>query len=384
MPSRGPFRFVAGVALLGAALVSSGDALAAPTRAFAFTEVDHEPREGREKPTPAHIAELKKAALEAPKDRTKRFELVHALMQMGDLQNALTEAKAWREKDAYNLVVVRLLGDIYSELGEKEQARRTYSAIVELLPKDLESQRALATVLKQSGDLQGAYDRLLAATTIKADDVRMGFELADVAQRLGRADESLKRFEEIVDAKTTPEAVRYPAKQRLAQAYSQKRREALGRNDAAAATELGKKIDALGIHGGAVNDIKVYLTWDTDRTDVDLWRRIFAQLPQYEVENPSGEKIFYSHRTGAGGDALFDDVTTGYGPESYTAKDAARGTYTVKVNYFSSRRSAFNEARGEVVVILHEGTADEERHVVPYRLFQDKQTVTVARIEVKP
>ncbi len=373
MPGLGCGRFVSSVALFGAALLSSGDALAAPARAFAFTEVDHEPREGREKPTPARVAELRKSVEEAPKDRTKRFELVHALMQMGDLPGALTEAKAWREKDAYNLVVVRLLGDIYSELGEKEQARRTYSAIVELLPKDLESQRALATVLKQSGDLQGAYDRLLAATSIKSDDVRMAFELADVAQRLGHADESLKRFEEIVESKTTAEAIRYPAKQRLAQAYAQKRREALTRSDAPEAASLGKKIDALGIHGGAVNDIKVYLTWDTDRTDVDLW-----------VENPSGEKIFYSHRQGAGGDALFDDVTTGYGPESYTAKDAARGVYTVKVNYFSSRRSAFNEARGEVVVILHEGTEGEERHVVPYRLFQDKQTVTVARIEVKP
>jgi Flp pilus assembly protein TadD len=362
---------LSGAAVVAVAVLSSGEAAAAPVRALRVTEVDHEPREGREKPTPAHVVELRKAVEDAPKDRTKRFELVHALMQMGDLQGALAEAKAWREKDAYNLVVVRLLGDIYSELGEKDQARRTYSAIVELLPKDLESQRALATVLKQSGDVQGAYDRLLAATKIKSDDVRMAFELADVAQRLGHDDEATRKFEEIVENKATPEAIRYPAKQRLAQAYSREKRQALARSDSAAANALGKKIDALGIHGGAVNDIKVYLTWDTDRTDVDLW-----------VENPASEKIFYSHRQGSGGDALYDDVTTGYGPESYTAKDAMRGVYTVKVNYFSSRRSAFNEARGEVVVILHEGTADEVRQVIPYRLFQDKQTVTVARIEV--
>lgn len=357
---------------LCAILATPGSAMAAGKH-LEFKELDHEPRDGREKPTAAHIEELRKAIVDAPKDRTKRFELARALMQMGDLQGALASATAWREKDAYNLVVVRLLGDIYSELGEKEQARRTYSAIVELLPKDLESQRALATVLKQAGDLQGAYDRLLAATKIKGDDVRMAFELADVAQRLGHADESMKRFEEIVEKASTPEAVRYPAKQRLAQAYSQKRRDALARNDAAAAGELAQKIEGLKIHGGVVNDVKVYLTWDTDRTDVDLW-----------VENPAGEKVFYSHRTGSAGDALFDDVTTGYGPESYTAKDAQPGVYTIKVNYFSSRRSAFNEARGEVVVILHEGTADETRHVVPYRLFTDKQTVTVAKIEVKP
>jgi hypothetical protein len=227
--------------------------------------------------------------------------------------------------------------------------------------------------LKQGGDLKGAYDRLTAAMAIKSADVRMAFELADVAQRLGLTGEAEKRFEDIVSAPNTPEAVRYPAKQRLAQAYSQERREALARGEHSAEDALAQKIEALKIHGGSVNDIKVYLTWDTDKSDVDLW-----------VDNPSGEKIFYSHREGSHGDALFGDVTTGYGPESYTARDAEAGAYTIRVNYYSSRRSAFNEARGEVVVILHEGTAREERHVLPYRLFRDKQTVTVAKIEVSP
>jgi tetratricopeptide (TPR) repeat protein len=353
------------------ALLSPSAARAEGAKKIELTPLDKEPKDGREKPTAERIATLKKEVEDAPKDRQKRFELVRAMMAAGDLEGALAAAKAWREKDAYNLVVVRLLGDIYTELGDKEQARRTYSAIVELLPKDVESQRALATVLKQGGDLQGAYDRLSAAMKIKPDDVRMAFELADVAQRLGHADESIEGFERIVANGTTSEAVRYPAKQRLAQAYAQKRREALARHDDAAAALLEKKIDALAIHGGVVNHIKVYLTWDTDRSDIDLW-----------VENPASEKVFYGHKTGASGDALFDDVTTGYGPESYTAKNAQNGVYTIKVNYFSSRRSAFNEARGEVVVILHEGTADEERHVLPYRLFQDKQTVTVAKIGV--
>ena len=348
-------------------------ARAAWAKHLELTPLEKEPKDGREKPTPERIAELRKAIEDAPKDRTKRFELVRALMATGDMNGALAEAKAWREKDAYNLVVVRLLGDIYSELGDKEQARRTYSAIVELLPKDVESQRALATVLKQGGDLQGAYDRLNAAMKIKPEDVRMAFELADVAQRLGHGDESLAGFEKIVEATATPEAVRYPAKQRLAQAYAEKRRQALGHRDNAAAASFEKKIADLNVNGGVVNDVKVYLTWDTDRSDVDLW-----------VENPGGEKVFYGNKKGKLGDALFDDVTTGYGPESYTAKDAQQGVYTIRVNYFSSRRSAFNEARGEVVVILHEGTSDEVRHVLPYRLFQDKQTVTVAKIEVKP
>src|SRR4029079_951345 len=127
---------------------------------------------GVKKPSETELAALRKAAADSPKDRGKRFDLVRSLMLSVDRDAALAEAKAWREKDAYNLVVVRLLGDLYAEMGEKDKARRAYSAVVELLPGDPEAQRALATVLKQSGDLEGARDRLLAATAERTDDVR--------------------------------------------------------------------------------------------------------------------------------------------------------------------------------------------------------------------
>jgi Flp pilus assembly protein TadD len=341
---------------------------------LALTGIDRAPKEGREKPTAAKLAELRKAITEAPEDRGKRFDLVRALMAKGDLAEALKEAQAWRAKDAYNLVVVRLIGDIYAELGDKEKARRAYSAVVELVPKDAEAQRALATVLKQGGDLEGAHARLVAASKISVDDQRIVFELADVAHRLGRVDEAMQRFESIVASDKAGEAVRYPAKQRLAQIYAAKRRAALEKKDPASLLEAKKlqgAIDKLEIKGGSVNDIKVYLSWDTDRTDVDLW-----------VEVPGGEKVFYGAKEAKTGEALFDDVTNGYGPESFTASKARPGTYLVKVNYFGTGRTVFTEARGEVVIILHEGTAEEERHVLPYQLFAPKQTVTVAKIEV--
>ena len=337
-----------------------------------LTALEREPKEGMKKPSETELAALRKAAADSPRDRGKRFELVRALMLGGDPQAALTEAKAWREKDAYNLVVVRLLGDLYAELGDRARARRAYSSVVELLPGDAEAQRALATVLKQSGDLEGAYDRLRAATGQKEGDVRVGFELADVAQRLGRTAEAAERFRAIIADARTSEAVRYPAKQRLTQIDAGLRREALGRRDAAAAQRLGEEIKRLDVHGGVENDIKIYLTWDTDRTDVDLW-----------VRTPAGERVDYTHKVGSGGEALFGDVTGGYGPESFTAKRARPGKYTVEVNYFGTQRQSFAEARGEVVVILGEGTDAEEKLVLPYRIFKPKQTVTVASIDVK-
>jgi tetratricopeptide (TPR) repeat protein len=333
--------------------------------------VDREPAEGRKAPNAEALKQLHDAVKDSPKDRGARFALVMGLVKAGELEAALSAARTWRERDAYNLVVVRLMGDIYTELGRHAEARRAYSAVVELLPRDAGAQRALATVLKQSGQLLPAYRRLESAAKIRPEDTRIAFELADVAQRLGRADEATRRFRAIIESEKTPEKIRYPAKQRLAQLLARARLTALRQEQTDEAARLGKAISELAVKGGAVNNIKVYLTWDTDRTDVDLW-----------VVNPAGQKVFYKTKKGKFGGALYDDVTDGYGPESFTASRAARGTYLVKVNYYGTRRQSFTEARGEVVVILDEGTAREQRHTLPYRLFKPKQTVTVARIKV--
>ena len=328
----------------------------APPR-LSMVAVDTEPREGMTKPNAAALAAMKKDVDAAPDDRTKRLALVRGLVAARDLDGALAEAKAWRAKDAYNLVAVRALGDVYAERGEKDEAERVYSAIVELLPRDPDAQRALATLLKQRGDLPAAEARLAAALEAREGDARLMFELADVELRQGKNEQAIERLKKVVADEKASEQIRYPAKQRLGQAYS--------------ALHMKRELDALSLKGGVDNDVHIYLTWDTDRTDVDLW-----------VTTPSGEKVFYSNKRGKNGESLFDDVTTGYGPESFTAKAAQPGEYKVEVNYFSGRRGPFPEARGEVVVVLDEGRATERKQTFPYRLFAEKQTVTVAKIRV--
>lgn len=324
----------------------------------------------RPKPSDAELATMRAAVTEAPKLRKPRAALVHALVRANRLDEAFNEAVAWRQHDAYSLLAVRQLGDIETARGDVTRARRTYSAIVELLPKDVEARRALATILKQNGDLQGARAQLQAALALQETDRRTAFELADVEQRLGLVAEAKARFEATVAASDVSESLRYPAKQRLAQIYAEERRAALVAHDEGKAAERLKAIEALQVSGGVENDIKVFLTWDTDRTDIDLW-----------VKTPSGEQVDYRHRKGKDGEALFDDVTSGYGPESFTAHVAQPGTYVIAVNFFGGR-GAIKEARGEVSVIVNEGRANERRMVFPYRIFEEKETVTVAKVQV--
>jgi len=319
----------------------------------------------------AALAERRTRVEQDPRNREARLDLVQGLVDAGQHELALVEARAWRAVDAYNLVVVRMIGDILSELGRHEEALRVYSAVPELLPEDPEAQRALATVLKQQGDLAAARARLDVAIALRPQDARVRFELADVSLRLGQRDEAQRLLQTIVVDEAVAQSLRYPAKQRLAQIYAGNRREARRAGDDAHVERITAAIDALEVKGGVDHDIKVYLSWDTDRTDVDLW-----------VTNPAGEKVFYGNRQGQFGGELFDDVTTGYGPESFTDHAAHRGTYEIAVNYYATERDTFKEARGEVIVVLGEGREDEVQHSFPYRLFRPKETVVVARVEV--
>ena len=52
------------------------------------------------------------------------------------------------------------------------------------------------------------------------------------------------------------------------------------------------------------------------------------------------------------------------------------------VNFFGTSASTFGEARGEVVVVLDEGRETQER-VLPYRLFDTGQSITIATIDVR-
>lgn len=352
-------------------LAISAASRAAPSESrLSIVPVASEPSEHHRIST-QEIEALRASVAAEPHLRKPRLELVRALLQAGRRDEALAAAREWRAHDAYNLVAVRLLGDVETEMGAAADARRSYSAIVELLPKDVEARRALATVLKQSGDLEGARRELAAAHELRAEDRRVEFELADVEQRLGTNEDARRRFEQIAAAPDADESLRYPAKQRLAQLLQQERLAQVSKGDMAEAARLEGQIRELSLDGGIENDVKIFLSWDTDRTDVDLW-----------VTTPAGEKVFYSHPRGAHGESLFHDVTTGYGPESFTVHAAAPGDYLVEVDYFGARQGDFKEARGEVIIVLDEGRPTERRRALPYRLFEEKDTVRVARIHV--
>lgn len=118
-------------------------------------------------------------------------------------------------------------------------------------------------------------------------------------------------------------------------------------------------------------DVKIVLTWETDKTDMDLW-----------VTDPSGEKVFYAHKTSKIGGQLDIDVTTGYGPETFTLKDAVAGDYQIQIQNFTPGKSPVTRMR--VDLILFEGTDRELRRSYSVVAFRESEVISVVSFAITP
>lgn len=99
-------------------------------------------------------------------------------------------------------------------------------------------------------------------------------------------------------------------------------------------------------------DLVVAISWNTDRTDIDL-----------HVKEPRGEECYYENPETRSGGMLSDDITTGYGPEFYINRDAPRGVYRVYVKYFSDDRNKLGLKTKVFVRFIRNWGTDEMREL---------------------
>ena len=111
-------------------------------------------------------------------------------------------------------------------------------------------------------------------------------------------------------------------------------------------------------------DLLVTLTWNTDRTDVDL-----------HVRCPNGETCSYQQKRIAMGGSMTDDVRTGHGPEMFVLSQAADGSYEVLSKmYLSDNRRIGTRTRVLVTVTENWGT-NKERVRHEQLLLGDRNTL---------
>ncbi|MEO7978873.1 VIT domain-containing protein [Flavobacterium sp.] len=70
-------------------------------------------------------------------------------------------------------------------------------------------------------------------------------------------------------------------------------------------------------------DIRIIMNWNLMDVDLDL-----------HIIEPTGEECYYAHKTTEAGASFSKDFTQGYGPEQYLIRNAVKGKYKIKTNYF--------------------------------------------------
>jgi hypothetical protein len=108
-------------------------------------------------------------------------------------------------------------------------------------------------------------------------------------------------------------------------------------------------------------DLVVTISWNTDRTDVDL-----------HVTDPTGEECFYGNRDTNIGGHLTRDVRAGYGPEMFVLRKAVPGTYRIVLVCFASDQLR-TSARTRALVTIVERWGRKSARVT-------RRTVTLAGV----
>lgn len=211
---------------------------------------------------------------------------------------------------------------------EAERRRRAHgawdglkalSSLVEDKPGDLDLARDLGITAMAWGLNDQAYHLLRRVYERRPYQLPTLLAMARCASALGKHDLALVHYETALASK---QAERYGAFREIAtleylaflQTAGLRSNFARRRADALEAKRTVKEADLV-----------VLLTWNTDRSDVDL-----------HVTDPRGEECSYNHTKTKLGGRITADVTQGFGPEMFVLERGVSGSYKIEVNYYGS------------------------------------------------
>jgi Ca-activated chloride channel family protein len=228
------------------------------------------------------------------------------------------------------------IGELFLRLGDEDEARRTFSEIVEFAPLDELARRRLGDLYRAHGWYEDAYRQYETLATIRPDDTTVLLLLAQAAAGAGRVDEAL-RLEERVMQTAPPGVIGGIA--RVAQLWSSVRFAELRQNARASSDDdslnaLTARMRRSGVLRGT-GDLRVSLVWEHPDADVAL----YAAHPGLPYTRP-------------------DDLDGELGIEAFDVAEQEAGTYRVEVRRTSTDRVATVHAR--LVVVWHEGRQDEQ------------------------
>ncbi|CAM4127754.1 MULTISPECIES: VIT domain-containing protein [Flavobacterium] len=120
-------------------------------------------------------------------------------------------------------------------------------------------------------------------------------------------------------------------------------------------------------------DVRIILNWNQMDTDIDL-----------HIIEPTGEECYYSHTSTEIGARFSKDFTRGYGPEQYLLRNAIKGKYIIKTNFFGETKlTESGPATVMVEIYIKRKNGKIERTLQTIQLGKVKENQNLAEIEIE-
>ncbi|WP_417886850.1 VIT domain-containing protein [Zunongwangia sp.] len=215
--------------------------------------------------------------------------------------------------------------------GKTEMAEYIYAKVLELRPEDIQSYRDLALIKIENGHFQEALEllyKIVSGDLVEKDENRRFSGVEDIS------------FVEMNNLIT------------------------LHRNELDLSNIDKRFISPMKM------DLRVVVDWNHNDTDIDLW-----------VIDPKNEKCWYKNKKTEIGGILSDDMTEGFGPESYKLKEAIAGKYEIFIDYYSDNVQKISGPTFlKVTVFRNYGTKEQQKILKVYRLENSDDELKVGEI----
>jgi len=299
---------------------------------------------------------------------TGEMKDIMRLLAGGNTAAALTKARAWRARDPGDVLALIALGEALEAAKQPDQAARAYGSLIDLFPSRADLRRYAGVRLERlkTDGLELAIDTYARAVAQRPDHPAGHRLHAYALARAGRHAEAL----DAMLAGLGKDAVwaRFPGVDRIF------------REDIAIlaavriAAEPAAEQAVLGLlapHGIAVAtepSLRFVLNWETDANDVD-----------FHIVDGRGKRAWYERQELASGGELFEDVTTGYGPECFAIPGKPRAfPYTLSAHYYA--RGPMGYGMGALAVLQHDGKGRLWFEHRPFVIMQDDAFVRLGSV----
>ena len=284
------------------------------------------------------------------------------------LADASAKANAWRSKDPGDVLALIALGEVSEAKGDIATAARAYGSIIDLFPARADLRRFAGERLERLGDAGRtlAIDTYTRAVADRPDHLTGHRLLAYALVRAGRLADAFAALE-VGLAQHYP-ANRFRGGERVL-------REDLGLVGAAwlakepsRRAEIKTRLDKFSATLATESSLRFVLYWETDDNDVD-----------FHIHDSQGHHAFYGNKELASGGSLYEDITTGYGPECFTINGKLPAApYHLQIHYFS--RGPMGYGMGVLEIIHHDGKGGLTFEHRPYVVMNDHAFVDLGTV----